>query len=319
MTSSQRRYVIPVTVACIAIVGIITFILLHPIQQSDIAEVIPPTTTEVGSGFKNATYNIEGKPVTLVNGVAESEIAPGSASKLITKYFGNEVTHDLDGDGRPDTVFLLTQTGGGSGTFYYAVAALNTASGYKGSQGFLLGDRIAPQTTQMSSNPAQKNVVVINYADRKAGESFAVQPSVGKSVWLLLDPSTMKFGEVAQNFGGEANPSSMSLGMKDWTWIHTLYSDGTTVTPNKTSAFVIKFSANGRFSATTDCNSISGTYSTSGKNITFGDMTSTLMYCPSSQETQFNKMLSESQSYLFTSKGELVLTLKMDSGSFVFK
>jgi heat shock protein HslJ len=319
MTPNQKQYVIPAIVVLVAIVGITAFIILHLPQHSPVAEGIPTVTPEGDASFKNATYSIDGKFVTLVNGTAESEIAPGSASKLITTYFGNDVTHDLNGDGRPDTVFLLTQTGGGSGTFYYAVAALNTTSGYKGSQGFLLGDRIAPQTTEMSTNPAQKNVVVINYAIRKAGESFAVKPSVGKSVSLLLDPNTMKFGVVAQNFEGEANPSHMTLGMKDWTWIHTLYSDGTTVAPQKTSAFTIKFSANGTFSATTDCNSVSGGYSTNGTNITFGTMTSTLMYCTASQQAQFTKMLSESQNYLFTSKGELVLNLKMDSGTVVFK
>ena len=45
---------------------------------------------------KNATYNIEGQKVTLKNGLSEVEIAPGSASKIVTRYFGNEVKHDFD-------------------------------------------------------------------------------------------------------------------------------------------------------------------------------------------------------------------------------
>ena len=56
-----------------------------------------------GTDPKNATYNIEGTPVTLVNGVSIVSAAPGSASKVTTRYFGNEVVHDLNGDGRPDT------------------------------------------------------------------------------------------------------------------------------------------------------------------------------------------------------------------------
>ena len=150
--------------------------------------------------YKNATYIIDGRSVTLVNGVAEEEAAPGSASKIVTRYFGNEVRKDLNGDGREDVVFLLTQQTGGSGTFFYAVAALNTPQGYVGSQGLFLGDRIAPQTTESGRG----NIVIINYADRAPGQPFTVQPSVGKSIWLLLDPATMQFGEVAQNFEGES-------------------------------------------------------------------------------------------------------------------
>jgi hypothetical protein len=159
---------------------------------------------KIVSDYKNATYIIDGQLVTLVNGRSEVPSAPGSASKIITQYFGNEVSYDFDGDGRTDVAFLLTQSTDGSGTFYYVVAALNTVNGYVGSSGLLLGDRIAPQTTEMSQNPNTPNVIVVNYADRNPGESFAVAPSLGKSIWLLLDPKTMQFGEVAQNFEGES-------------------------------------------------------------------------------------------------------------------
>ena len=70
-----------------------------------------------------------------------------------------------------------------------------------GSQGLLLGDRIAPQTTGADKG----KIIVVNYADRAQGESFTVRPSVGKSIWLLLDPKTMQFGEVVQNFEGESS------------------------------------------------------------------------------------------------------------------
>src|SRR3989344_2038195 len=125
---------------------------------------------------KDATYVIEGKVVTLQNGVSEMEIMPGSASKIITRYFGNELKTDLDGDGPDDVAFLLTQEGGGSGTFFYAVAALNTNAGYIGSDGYPLGDRIAPQSTNLSPNPRHKYVIVVNYADRAPGEPMTTRP-----------------------------------------------------------------------------------------------------------------------------------------------
>ena len=158
--------------------------------------------------YKNATYRIEGRPVTLTNGLSEIEAATGSA-KIITRYFGNEVKHDLNDDGREDIVFLLTQETGGSGTFFYVVAALNTANGYIGSEALFLGDRIAPQTTHMNEEKTirgtnRQNVIVVNYAVRLPSEPFTAPASLGKSIWIKLDPVTMQFGEVAQNFEGES-------------------------------------------------------------------------------------------------------------------
>jgi hypothetical protein len=147
---------------------------------------------EAINDYKDAEYVIEGMPVKLSGGKAETEAAPGSASKIVTKYFGNSVATDLDGDSRDDVVFLITQNSGGSGTFYYAVAARNTPNGYVGSEAFLLGDRIAPQSSEVGEGRS----VIVNYAVRAEGEPFTTQPSIGKSVQLILDTGTMKLREV---------------------------------------------------------------------------------------------------------------------------
>ncbi len=174
------------------------------VEISDIP-IIPELP--VAFNAKNATYVIDGKEIKLADGVSEIPVAD-SATKIVTRYFGNEVTHDLNDDGREDVAFLITQEKGGSGTFFYAVAALNTREGYKGSSAFLLGDRIAPQTINLDEGKTangtnRQNVVVVNFAERKAGEPMTAGPSVGKSVWLKLDPVTMQFGEVARDFEGE--------------------------------------------------------------------------------------------------------------------
>ena len=169
------------------------------------AYVTKAPAVAIASDYKNATYMIDGQPVTLVNGIAETPAAPGSASKIVTRYFGNELKTDLNNDGREDVVFLVTQERGGSGIFFYAVAALNTEKGYLGSDGYYLGDRIAPQTTTLSPNPKQKNVIVVNYADRNPGEPMTARPSLGKSAYLKLNPQTMQWGIVLPNFEGESN------------------------------------------------------------------------------------------------------------------
>lgn len=152
----------------------------------------------------NIAYKINGENIKLNNGSAEAEAAPGSASKIVTTYFGNDFLTDLNSDGREDVVFLLTQETGGSGTMFYAVAALNTEGGYVGSDGYLLGDRVAPQSIEGSQNPRHKNVVVVNYAVREEGQPMSTQPSVGKSTYLKLDPTSMMWGIVEPNFEGES-------------------------------------------------------------------------------------------------------------------
>lgn len=174
---------------------IVAFIVLVGVFYV-LVEKHPPVITD----YKNAEYVIDGTRIKLTEGISEVVATPGSASKIVTKYFGNEIFKDLNDDGREDVVFLLTQETGGSGVFFYAVAALNTPGGYVGSESIFLGDRIAPQTTESG----KYKIVIVNYADRASGEDFSVQPSVGKSIWLLLDPETMQFGEVAQNFEGES-------------------------------------------------------------------------------------------------------------------
>ncbi len=155
------------------------------------------------SGYKNTTYTIDGSQVTLVNGSSVTPIENSSAS-VVTTYFGNELFKDLNDDGRDDVVFLLTQQTGGSGTFYYVVASLNTDNGYVGSQALLLGDRIAPQNINISENPKHKNVIVVNFVDRGVGEPMTSEQSIGKSVYLKLDVENMQWGIVANDFEGES-------------------------------------------------------------------------------------------------------------------
>lgn len=268
---------------------------------------------KTSAGFPDGTFMVEGKAVTLVDGQSIEAVAPVSASKIITKYFGNDIEIDLNGDGTQDRAFLITQETGGSGTFFYVVALVNTSEGKKGTDAVFIGDRIAPQNLGVKNG----NILIVNYADRKPEESFDVDPSVGKSVYLKLNPQTFQFGEVVADFEGETNPSVMKLDMKTWKWVETLYKDGRKITPYQ-DRFSLTFKGD-RVTIGTDCNQGVGTFTSTKDTISITNIITTEMLCEVSQEREFLQMLENSMGYHFTSKGELILSLKYDSGSVIFR
>ncbi len=300
----------------------ITFVLIVVIALAGIIYIMnrdKGISSVPVSDPKNTSYIIDGQEVILKDGKSQRAAAPGSFSKVSTEYFGNELVIDLDNDGRDDIVFLLTQNTGGTGNFYYVVAALNKETGYVGSDGYLLGDRVAPQTTEVSQKSGHKDVIVVNYADRAPGEPMTTQPSVGKSAYLKLNPVSMQWGVVEPDFAGEADSAQMSLEMKTWTWVSALYNDGRKLSPVNEDLFTVTLGANGKFSATTDCNSIGGNYVAGTSTISFSEVYSTKMYCEESQEADFVSLIENIGGYHFTSKGELVFDLKLDSGSVVLR
>jgi len=148
---------------------------------------------------KNMTYVVSGETFNLKNGKAENTDIPGSSTKNVLMTFGEPVLGDLNGDGISDAAVLLENDPGGSGSFFYAVLVLSNGTGFKATNAMLLGDRIAPQTVEIQNGEA-----VYNFAERKAGEPFTTQPSIGKSVWVYYDKKTGEIGELVKNFEGES-------------------------------------------------------------------------------------------------------------------
>ncbi|MBP9701891.1 MAG: hypothetical protein KBD47_02840 [Candidatus Pacebacteria bacterium] len=110
------------------------------------------------------------------------------AALLLNKkqlVFGNGVEYDFDEDGTKDTAQIVVENSQGTGVFYYFVAELDG----KQSQKFFIGDRIAPQSTSID----EKGIVTVAYADRKPEESFADEPSVGKSIRLFYNKKDNEF------------------------------------------------------------------------------------------------------------------------------
>jgi hypothetical protein len=165
----------------VLIVGVIIVVVIILILKPSSKQVLNMPISTPGD-YKNISYEIDGQTIMLANGKAETDAEEGAVSKISTElYFGNEARADLNGDGKDDIVFLLFQNGGGTGVFYYVVVALSSGDVFKGTNAVLLGDRIAPQTTEIKNGQ-----IIVNYADRKDDEPFTAQPSVGVSKYLKI-------------------------------------------------------------------------------------------------------------------------------------
>lgn len=105
-----------------------------------------------------------------------------------------------------------------------------------------------------------------------------------------------------------------------WVWEKTLMNDGSTIVPNKTDRFTLTFGTDGNVSGTTDCNGFFGSYELGADGmITFSEFGSTMMYCEGSQEMVFTRYIADSTQYMFDTNKNLILLIKYDSGSVLFK
>lgn len=130
---------------------------------------------------ENATYIIDGQPVALIDGESQVPLGPDPELVSTITMFGQPTMGDLTADNVDDAAVVLVVTGSGSGTFYYQAAALNKDGMYSGTNAILLGDRIAPQNTQI-----MEGTIIANFAERAPGEPMTAQPSVGVSKYMQV-------------------------------------------------------------------------------------------------------------------------------------
>jgi hypothetical protein len=154
--------------------------LVSLFTDASLLEKTTPIVIEEINSFSdplNGTYEIDGGKIALKNGVAAN-----------ARIFGVPTTGDISEDGLFDSVFFITVDNGGSGTFFYVVAALQKDGAYVPTNAIFLGDRISPQNITISKGQA-----VVNYVVRRDLDPMTASPSVGVTKYLII-----KDGELVQ-------------------------------------------------------------------------------------------------------------------------
>lgn len=126
----------------------------------------------------NHSYFIEKEKVTLHNGHARETI-PGTTAVIITEVIHSPVFADLDGDKVKESVSILMQHTGGTGSFYYLAAA---AEGGRVIESYFLGDRI-----KIDSLKIIEKLIIVDYFERATGQAMASRPTVRVSKKFKLD------------------------------------------------------------------------------------------------------------------------------------
>jgi len=135
--------------------------------------------------ISDLTITIDTQEFGMSDGVAVLAPSQGSGTSNTLRLIGVPVMGDVGGDGNPDAALLVQHDPGGSGTFYYAVVAINDGGSYRASNALLLGDRIEPRAVEFTDGR-----FVYTYAERKPGDSMSERGTVEKSVTVTIDHST---------------------------------------------------------------------------------------------------------------------------------
>lgn len=171
---SKSRVVI-VVAAATALAGAVALFGLFA-RSGEPPRSAGPTTIDV---------QIDGETFALVDGVARNDGPPGSATANTVRVVGDPVAGDLTGDGRDDDALLIANDPGGSGTFYYAVVAVDDGGSYRATNVVPLGDRIATRSIVFTDGR-----FVYEYLTRKPGEPLSVPPTVPATVSIDYDAAS---------------------------------------------------------------------------------------------------------------------------------
>ena len=171
-------------VAALAAVALLVFVMRSSLN--------PEAPQADRSAMENLTVTIDQQRFVMQGGVAELDAAPGSAAKNTLRVVGEPVSGDVTGDGKPDGALLLRNEPGGSGTFYYAVLAVNDGGRYHASNVLALGDRIVPKGIDFANGR-----FVYRFLDRRPGEPMAADPTVQNTIVVEFDPATDRISAVS--------------------------------------------------------------------------------------------------------------------------
>lgn len=264
-------------------------------------------TAPLMADLGNATYTgIEDQPVTLTNGRWEGRpyVEDGASRPSVGLLGDIYFTGDLDADGQEETVVILWQSAGGTGSNMY-IAAMKSDNGvYRNISTALLGDRVKLKSGKLDSGKITLEVL-------QAGENdpMCCPTQLAIRTWTL-EGTQLKEGEMKVT----GNLSLSILDESDWLMTHI---NRQQALPDDAEV-TLSFNA-GRISGKSACNRYSADIQ-EGDNpgdILIGPVMGTRMACPDhlmEVESLYLKALAQVTGFSFFS-GSLALNGQNEDGA----
>jgi len=270
---------------------------------ADASLSMAPTAAEAGSASYAGIYD---QPVTLTDGIYEGEpfVADGAARPRVEMIGDLLLTGDLDGDGGDETVVLLSESSGGSGSFTYLAALARRGLAVDNVGTAALGDRV-----QIRGWHLEDGAVVVSVVE--AGpEDAACCPSRLVSRRWTLDADGLEEGPAEPE--GELTPGILE-GV-EWRLVGFGIEDRLPAEPEVTLVF-----SGDKVGGKSGCNRYMGGVS-AGKTpgeIHFGPLAGTMMACPGEAMALEQRFLADmaSVSRFSFHLGRLALTSVADDGT----
>jgi len=150
------------------------------------------TMDELKSGEYRSEWSAKGK-IKLSDGIYQEKIAPESATELVIKLSDRIAFGDLNGDGAEDAAVILISDPGGSGTFYYLAAVINSNGNPQHAASVFLGDRVKVEEVDISSGKILVKMVIHKRNDPMCCPSLKVEQKYGlQGDALVRQPLEMK-------------------------------------------------------------------------------------------------------------------------------
>ena len=265
----------------------------------------------VDTRLANATYQgVEQEPIRLQDGRWEGEpyVEGGASRPSVGLAEGFGLRGDLDGDGNSETLVLLWQSSGGSGTFDYLAVMAEQEGVLNNIATAPLGDRV-----QIRSGKIVDGVVSLDVVQQGEDDAACCPTQLATRAWSLEGNQLVEHkAEITGIL------SLTALEGKEW----VLFDAGPEIQLPDNVRVTLSVSE-GRISGHSGCNRYSASieYGPSPGEISIGPAMGTRMACPSDQmtlEAGFLGLLSKAGVFSFTA-GQLVLRGGDEEGSFAMK
>ncbi|MCB0016144.1 MAG: META domain-containing protein [Anaerolineales bacterium] len=284
-----------------------------------------PTETAAETPFeltddllKNMSYQgIFDEPVTLADGLYEGEpFVEGGASKPTVTLFPMTALGDLNNNGVDDAAVLLVENSGGTGSFVYLAAVLNSEGTPENVSTLLLGDRVSPESVMI----AHGEIVV--EAETHAEDDPLCCPSLKtRTTYTLQNGALITVNTEYLTERKETTVPDELLGT--WYWLAFQDSadgaESNDIIVSDPSNYGLEFLVDGTAQIQADCNSGSSQLTLEDNSLTFAPGPMTLAECePGSLYNEYLARLGDVVTYVIDDDGNLVLNLKMDAGNMIF-